>query len=62
MRVLDDTTNNNGVTRFKFSDGSSAHATQDHSATGAPFIVNGNMSHAQKSAIHQWSACAVREA
>lgn len=61
MQVLDDTTNN-GVTTFEFSDGSLAHATQDHSTEGAPFIVKGSMSLAQKSAIKKWSACAVREA
>jgi hypothetical protein len=61
MQVVDDT-NNNGVTTFEFSDGSSASASQDHSASGAPFIVKGNMSYAQKSAARQWSACAVLDA
>jgi hypothetical protein len=61
MQVLDDK-NKNGVTIFEFADGSSAQAIQDHSVSGAPFIVKGTMSSAQKSAIQQWSACAVLEA
>lgn len=60
MQVLDET-NDNSVTTFEFSDGSSASATQDHGAAGAPFIAIGAISFAQKSAIHQWSACAVLE-
>jgi hypothetical protein len=61
MQVLDDTSNN-GLTTFEFSDGSTCVARQDHSVAGTPFIVQGNMSSAQKNAISQWSACSVQEA
>jgi hypothetical protein len=49
------------VTKFQFSDGSIAHAVQDHGKCGVPFKVKGVMSLSQKHAVANWTGCNVNQ-
>jgi hypothetical protein len=58
MFVVADSTSR-GITEFEFSDGSVAHAVQDHSRSGAPLTVKGDMSFSQIQSVQTWTGCRV---
>jgi hypothetical protein len=58
MQVIDDYTKNS-ITEFVFSDNLTAQAVQDHTTSGAPFVVKGDITTLQKEAIYIWSGCKV---
>ncbi len=58
MQVIDDYTKNS-ITEFVFSDGSTAQAVQNHTTSGAPFVVKGDWSTPQKISAANWTGCKV---
>jgi hypothetical protein len=58
MQVIDDYTKNS-ITEFEFNDGSTARAMQNHTTSGAPFVVKGDITTLQKEAIYIWTGCKV---
>jgi hypothetical protein len=57
LKIIDDITNNEGVTTFEFNDGSTLDAIQMIGEEGAPFVAVDTASDLQCQLVKQWSNC-----
>jgi hypothetical protein len=57
LKIIDDTTNNQGVTTFEFDDGSTLDAIQMIGVEGAPFVPVNTATELQCNLVKKWSNC-----
>jgi hypothetical protein len=61
LKIIDDTTNNRGVTTFEFNDGTTLKALQDTSVARTPFIAVNAFNFEQSLLVKEWSNCELKK-